>query len=112
MELKVCACHEVKRFLLLDGYQGDSQQIWATYDVSLELNIIRFLILHAIVNVLARHTDLLLSFRVHDVPGAHIRVIRLSNAAWHSDWPDKVNIIKFFASMNHSWNHLLFHATL
>ena len=43
MEVEIGTCSEMQRLVLSYGNQGDLEQVWSTYDVTLELDVVRLL---------------------------------------------------------------------
>ena len=63
-----------------------------------------------VVDVGASDPYLFLGLRVDEVPRTQVRVLGLCDSEWCPERPDKVNIVEFFATMDHSRHGLLLDA--
>ena len=112
MMSEVATRHEMQRFLLLSGDQGQLEQVWSSNNVPLELDIVWLAILQSIVDILTRDADLLFGLWVHDVPWTDVRVVALGHAVGRFLRPDKVDILELVTAVDNSRNCAFLHAVL
>ena len=72
MVIEVSTGLKVQRFIFLDWNDRNAEQIRASYNIALELDVVWSICLYVVVYVLAGDSNFFFSLRVPHVPRAYI----------------------------------------